>query len=221
MSIHLEHRISSRVVKLFFKCFPLLMLIVAAAKTLIFSSASVSPAAPGSTSKLYQLLWGLLFSCIGDAYLVFPSGFIFGVLSFAISQFIYTSMFGGGLTLFENATSREIYLGLLVASISCIVYASLVSHMKPLLAVVAALYSLLISAMLWSALIQVSKFATENTILAAFGAALFYISDVTLSVNKWGMKVPCAQVLIMSTYYCAQIFITGSVLLTATWKSIY
>lgn len=211
--LFLEFRTNSRFLRLICKCFPLVTLIVSVIRTLIYSNAPVSPSAPGSVHKLFRLFWGLLFSCIGDAYLVFPDYFLFGIIAFAISQTIYISLFGGGLTFFQNTTQIEVIIGLVVAAISCLVYISIVRHMKPLLAVLAALYCVLISMMLWSALIQAHRSLNDRTILGAAGATMFYTSDLLLSVNKWGMKLPCAQVLIMTTYYSAQLFITGSVLI--------
>ena len=123
--LYLDYHIESRKIKLFFKCFPLVMLFVAVAKKLIDASAPVSPAAPGSVSKLSKLFWGLLFSCIGDAYLVFPSYFILGVAAFAISQSIYISMFGGGIAFYQNSTNTEIVIGLAVVTVSALIYISI------------------------------------------------------------------------------------------------
>ena len=210
--LYLDFHTNARLVKLAFKCLPLVLLMVTVSKKLIDSNAPVSPSAPGSVNKLSRLFWGLLFSTIGDAYLVFPNSFLFGVVAFAISQGIYISLFGDGLMFFHRATSVDVIVGLIVAGVSCLVYISIVNHMKPLLAVLSGLYCVLISTMFWSALIQAHHTLYSHTIMGAAGAALFYASDLLLSVNKWGMKLPYAQILIMTTYYSAQLCITGSVL---------
>ena len=134
-------RTNSKTVKVILKCFPLAILIVAVAIRLINSIAPVSTLAPGSVSKLSQLFWGLLFSCIGDTYLVFPSYFLFGVFSFAIAQSIYIFLFGGSFTMFQEASQSEVMIGLAVAAISLLVYVILVVHMKPLVTVCAAVYT--------------------------------------------------------------------------------
>lgn len=210
--LYVDSHSTSRLMKLAFKCFPLIMLMFCVIKVLGESNAPISSSAPGSVKKLSQLLWGLLFSCIGDSYLVFSEYFILGVAAFSISQGIYISVFGGGLSFFQNVTGQEVVIGLSVVAISCLVYVSIAHHMKPLLAVLAALYCILISTMLWSALIQAHRSLNNYTIMGASGAALFYVSDLLLSINKWGVKLPYAQILIMTTYYSAQLFITGSVL---------
>lgn len=172
----------------------------------------MTPSAPGSVNKLSQLFWGLIFSCIGDAYLVFPDYFLFGISAFVVAQSIYVSLFGGGLVMFWSATQAEVIIGLGVAAISCLVCVLIVRHTKLLLAVVVAIYCVLISIMLWSALIQAYRSLNDHTIIRAAGATMFYTSDLLLGVDKWGMKIPYAQFFIMTTYYSAQLFITGSVL---------
>ena len=84
--------------------------------------------------------------------------------------------------------------------------------MKPLLAVTGALYCLLISVMVWGALIKAHRTLSNHSILGAVGATMFYTSDLLLTVNKWGRNIPHAQLLIMITYYSAQLFIAGSIL---------
>ena len=205
-------RTNSKTVKIILKCFPLAILIVAVAIRLINSIAPVSASAPGSVSKLSQLFWGLLFSCIGDTYLVFPNYFLFALFSFAIAQSIYIFLFGGSFTMFQEASQSEVMIGLAVAAISLLVYVILVVHMKPLVTVCAAVYTILISTMWWSALIQAYRSPNDLTILGATGATLFYASDVILSIDKWGKTVPYGQVFIMTTYFSAQLFITVSVL---------
>ena len=66
--------------------------------------------------------------------------------------------------------------------------------------------------MLWSALVQAQQNLNDLPILGTVEAVLFYTSDLLLTVNKWRKSVPFAPVLIMTTYYSAQLFITGSVL---------
>lgn len=209
--LYLDYHANSKIVLLVSKCIPLLMLMVTVGSYLIGFRAPPSSQAAGSSSDLSQLFWGLFFSFLGDAYLVYPAVFLFGVASFAISQSIYISLFAGGFSFFENMSNFEMVIGFAVVCFSCLVYVSIVKYMKPLLAVIAALYCVLISTMLWSALLKMLRNPSEKSFMGATGAGLFYLSDLTLSVNKWGKKIPYAQVLIMSTYYTAQLLITASV----------
>ena len=187
------------------------MLMVCVAKVL---NAPTSPSELGSVINLSKLFWALLFSCIGDACLVFTDYFILGVTAFSISQGIYVSLFGGGLSIFQSVSYEEVAIGISVVAATCLVYVSIVHHMKPLLAVLVAMYCVLISTMLWNALIQAHRSLNNYTIMGAAGATLFYISDLLLSINKWRTKLPWGQIWIMTTYYSAQLCITGSVICT-------
>jgi uncharacterized membrane protein YhhN len=41
-----------------------------------------------------RILTGLLFSCVGDALLIWPQYFIYGMGAFAVAQIMYTAAFG-------------------------------------------------------------------------------------------------------------------------------
>ena len=198
--------------KVVLKCLPVAFLTAMVGLQVLDTRAPMTSTAPGSVARLGKLFWGLLFSCIGDAYLVFSDYFLFGVIAFAMAQSIYTTLFGGGVVLFVEATQNELVSGLAVASITILVIASAVTHIPRKMVIPVVIYALLISMMLWSALVQAQRNLNDLTILGAVGAVLFYTSDVLLMVNKWRMSVPFAPVLIMTTYYSAQLFITGSVL---------
>ena len=198
--------------KVVLKCLPVAFLTAMVGLQVLDTRAPMTSTAPGSVARLGKLFWGLLFSCIGDAYLVFSDYFLFGVIAFAMAQSIYTALFGGGVILFLEATQNELVSGLAVASITILVIASAVTHIPRKMVIPVVIYALLISMMLWSALVQAQRNLNDLTILGAVGAVLFYTSDVLLMVNKWRMSVPFAPVLIMTTYYSAQLFITGSVL---------
>ncbi len=73
---------------------------------------------------LSRLLWGLVFCCIGDVYLVFESFFIFEVISFGIGQLIYFNLFGGTLSLFLEVDSTEVLAGVMIGIISALIYLS-------------------------------------------------------------------------------------------------
>ena len=52
---------------------------------------------------------------------------------------------------------------------------------------------------------QVQKHVSIVSVSGAFGAGVFYISDLLLSLNKYGKQIPMADVIIMTTYYIAQL----------------
>ena len=198
--------------KLILKCCPVALLVIIAGMQVIDSRAPVTSSAPGSVNRLSQIFWGLIFSCIGDAYIVFSEYFPLGVAAFAIAQSIYIPMLGGGVNLFLEATRTEVLLGVAVAAISFAILGLVVPQMKPVLALFGTIYAVLISVMIWSALVQANHNLSVTTSIGAIGSVLFYTSDTILIINKFRLKVPHAELLIMGTYYSAQLFIANSVL---------
>ena len=194
------------------KCAPIAFLIFLVGKEVSESNAPVTSSSPGSRDRLSRLLWALLFSCIGDAYLVFSNYFIYGVVAFAISQMLLFTVFGGSVSLLFEADRSEIVAGLAIALISLTIYLYLFPKLKGVIVFAAGVYCTLISLMLWSAVVQFQRRPGDMTMVGVVGAVMFYSSDVMLSVNKWRFELPYAEVLIMVTYYTAQLFITGSVL---------
>ena len=201
-----------KVFKAVMKCAPTMFLLAAVGVEMSQSYAPMSAAAPGSRQKQSRLFWGLVFSCIGDAYLVFPEFFLFGIVAFAIAQAIYTSLFGGGIGLFFEAESNELMSGLAIALIAVLFALYLLPKLKKVLVIPVVIYSCLISLMLWSAVVQLQRRPSDESIIGAIGASMFFTSDLLYAVNKWRLQIPYAQVFIMLTYYTAQLFITGSVL---------
>lgn len=201
--------------KLVLKCAPIIFLIVTVGKIIFQSGAPVTSNAPGSLKQFSKLFWGLIFSCIGDGYLVFESLFLYGIVAFAVAQVIFTWLFDGGLSLLFEPNHSEIISGLAITAVSTLIFAYILPKLKRTLVVPVAIYTIVISFMLWSAVVKMQQKTTDLTVVGAIGALMFYTSDLLLGVNKWRLKIPFAQVFIMTTYYTAQLFIAGSVLGTA------
>ncbi len=72
-------------------------------------------------------------------------------------------------------------------------------------------YCVLISLMLWGAVVQFHHKPEGDATIGVFGAAIFYTSDALLVVDRWRRNVAYGEVLIMVTYYMGQLFIAGSV----------
>ena len=201
-----------KLLKLILKCAPIIFLIVTVGKTIFQSAAPMSSNAPGSSKQLSRLFWGLIFSCIGDGYLVFDSFFLYGIAAFAVAQAIFISLFDGGLSLLFAPDQNEITSGLAITVVSTIIFVYILPKLKRTLVVPVAIYCIVISFMLWSAVVKMQQKATNLTVVGAVGALMFYTSDLLLGVSRWRLRIPFAQVFIMSTYYTAQLFIAGSVL---------
>lgn len=155
-----------------------------------------------------KVLLGLVFSAFGDAFLVWQNSgyFVHGLLMFAVAQLLYASAFG--------LKPLKMWLGGIVCTIGVIVYAVLYPFLEGPMVFLTGFYVALISFMAWRAAARVQIFNdlwTWTKLCGCAGALCFMISDTTIALNKFVSPIPYAQVIIMVTYYAAQLGITLSV----------
>ena len=161
-------------------------------------------------TQFESALFGLLFSCIGDFYLVFDGFFIHGIVSFAIAQAIYICLFHGHMLISISPSYNELIAAAGIAVVSLSVYFYLLPKLNRILAVCLLGYCALISVMLWSSFAQMLHCHNANTVMGAVGAGMFYTSDLLLGVNRWRIKIMFGPELVMVTYYVAQVLIVWS-----------
>lgn len=204
--------LSTKILKMILKCSPILFLII----FFIYNVTSIHMGplqGVGEVSNLERILFGLIFSVLGDGYLVFDQSlFIHGLLAFSCAHIVYITLFGGTVLLFTVPTQSELVIAAAVGLVSILVYCYIFPKLGKMLIVPAAMYCILISIMLWCALVTRQHDPRLPTLQGAIGACLFYMSDILLSVNRWGTQIPCGDYLVMITYYAAQILIFLSVL---------
>ena len=169
---------------------------------------------PNHPVKNYSqfLLAGLIFSSIGDAFLVLEGTyFLQGLLSFAIGHLMYTIAFGFG--------EYKPELLLLCVPIGLLSYTYLIPGLKGELHFFCALYALLICIMNWRAMAKATLTDLKwPEVCGCLGAISFFVSDMVLSVNKFRFAVPHGYLIIMSTYYLGQLGISLSVVPTSSTK---
>ncbi|REK71846.1 lysoplasmalogenase [Paenibacillus paeoniae] len=175
--------------------------------TLIITLAVTSH--PGRTSGIYKglIVTGLIFSIGGDAFLLIPgdSWFTMGLASFLIGHLFYTAAM---LTRLSGPLLG--WLSGIPIVLYCIWMANrfyevlTVDDSASGLWIPDLCYIIVIGLMFWSALLTGNRFA-------ALGALLFVISDSVLAWNKFVEPVPSAGLLIMLTYFSAQLFLAGSI----------
>lgn len=196
---------SNRCLKVIFKILPLIILTLGNTNIMAQEMSAPFDIKPSYyLSRLQRFNWSLVFCMIGDAYLVFPSLFVYGLVSFAIAQGLLALMFSDDLFLVTNQlTMNEVISGLCVLVVTVLVCMRLYPNLKCGLVFPVLLYATLISFMFWSAIMQVQKFSSTTNLSGAAGAGFFYISDMLLALNKWVVKIPMGQHLVMGTYYTA------------------
>lgn len=151
-----------------------------------------------SSTYSWWILAGLLFSILGDIFLMLPKDrFIYGLLSFFAGHICYVVAFlsvpGGG----EVGTWVTGSL-LLIAILYLLKLSKGVFHSGGItlfLAVIA--YVAIITSMVWAA------FYTQQPIII-IGAILFFFSDAILAWDRFVGKLTYRNFLVMIPYYLAQ-----------------
>lgn len=158
-----------------------------------------------------RILFGLIFSMIGDAFLVYKTHakeyFMLGMASFALAHILYFTAFG--------LKPFKFHIGILLFILTFpinLIYFNAIND--TILKVLVPIYIILISSMLWRALSRLRIFINfEWTKLCCLlGAILFVISDFVLAYDKFIDNVPYSHAIIMGSYYLAQFGISLSVI---------
>ncbi|KAF5903314.1 lysoplasmalogenase-like protein TMEM86A [Clarias magur] len=157
-------------------------------------------------SNARKILAGLIFSALGDAFLIWQEQgyFIYGLLMFAITHVLYAFAFG--------MYPLNLPGGLVIGTISGLCYALLYTCISGIYTLMVAGYIALIGFMAWRAIafLQLaSDMWTWAKLLACFGAVLFMVSDLTLAMTTFCFNCSL-RAIIMATYYAAQMLIALS-----------
>ena len=155
----------------------------------------------GNTRKTMLLALG--FSVTGDILLSLNGYFIFGLGSFLIAQLIYAGFF---FTQFKYS-KRGLAWALVIISL-LITAGYFILPKSGDLSFVVVLYMVAISSMAIGAGFRQSN----QFLLIAMGALIFISSDTLIAINKFVYEFSAAGVLIMTTYYLAQLMITFGVI---------
>lgn len=153
-----------------------------------------------------RILTGLAFSCLGDALLVWPHYFIHGMAAFGVAQLMYTSAFG-----FKPLNA---YLGASLYVLCATAVIILLPGLNGILIIGVPLYSILLITMAWRAIARVQLFEelwTWTKLCSCAGGIMFATSDALIGFHHFHQPIPYSQVLIMLTYYAAQLGIALSV----------
>ncbi|CAH7407399.1 lysoplasmalogenase [Phodopus roborovskii] len=165
------------------KCLPILCLVVFLA------------VAPGGRYS-WLLQGGLVCSAVGDACLIWPGGFLYGMAAFFAAHLLYIWAFG----LSPLQPGPLLY----IIPVSLVYYSFLLSHLEPGMVLPVLAYGLTLLSMLWRSLVRGGS--------AGWGGVLFTISDGVLAWNAFIRPLPFARLMTMSTYYAAQLLLALSAL---------
>ena len=148
----------------------------------------------------WLIITALVFSMIGDATLHW---FLIGLSAFLIGHVFYAIGFFSRASFTKLRTAAVIPIIIYGAVFTMQLVPALKSSGDSALILPVIAYVIVISLMLWSAILTGNK-------LAALGSFLFVISDSILAWNKFIDSFGLAEPLIMITYYGAQFLIATS-----------
>ncbi|CAF2390269.1 unnamed protein product [Rotaria sp. Silwood2] len=154
-----------------------------------------------------RILTGLAFSLLGDALLVYDhSFFIHGILAFGISHILYATAYG-------MRPLRVFMLPFMVLPV-IVIYLMLSGVLYTPLSYVINSYIGLTMFMIWRAMARIKTDNNEWTwtrFYSFLGGILFATSDTLLALDRFVTPLAHSQILVMTTYYAAQLLIALSV----------
>ena len=157
---------------------------------------------------LYQTLiaLGLAASLAGDVFLMLPRDrFLPGLASFLLAHLLYIGAFSSGAEArFDAAALAPL---LVLGAVLLVLLWRHLGRMR----IPALVYVVAILAMGWRAAAQWSASGETWALLALAGALLFVISDSALAWNRFRRSFASAQLVVLGTYYPAQLLIALSV----------
>ena len=227
---------SNRTIKASLKCAPIFILILwfvtqwnSEIWVCVPNSNRLNPIPESSLSSewtFYLMVFSLIASLLGDAFLVSPVTFPIGVASFGIAQVLYSFI------IISFSLTRASYYNILVSGLCVMALDALVlvlvsqrlkivldnvNRNRRLIGVLIILYFILISLMLWTALIMFFVFFNISSFIGFLGALLFYVSDLSIAMSAvFPFRIFRRRILVMITYYTAQLLITICVLSVCT-----
>jgi uncharacterized membrane protein YhhN len=159
------------------------------------------------------MLISLIFSCLGDTFLMFqgknPQFFLLGLGSFLVAQVSYSFIF--------YREGKAQYLKRIPFLIYTVVLVNILIHEIPKdFRIPIYVYSLAITLMGIKAMERQTNSKSYRFVLV--GAILFIISDSLIAINKFAFNVPLSGICVMATYIAAQYLIVEGVLLGRTTK---
>lgn len=153
----------------------------------------------------YFIFSGLCASLFGDVFLMLPAKYFRpGLLAFLAAQILYCVAFGWKL----EAIAFYPLLGILVYAglVFLFLHRGLGKYRWPVL-----FYILAISVMVWLAVSRYLGLLEPASLLAMIGAVLFLFSDSINAVSRFKKPFRAAQVLILGTYFAAQLLFALSI----------
>jgi uncharacterized membrane protein YhhN len=174
--------------------------------TILIVAAALLPGTFLADSYARAIGLGLLFSLLGDIWLMLPADrFMHGLSSFLLAHLCYIVAFLGGASAQGFA-----WVLLLLATIGAIILQILWQALSGPLKGAVGMYVAVIVTMAALAVGHAMAHFSIGTLFAAVGALLFLTSDAVLAINRFRRPFRLAQAAVLSTYFAGQLLIALS-----------
>jgi uncharacterized membrane protein YhhN len=178
---------------------------------LIVVLAALLPADPVGRYQTAVLV-GLLFSLAGDVFLMLPADrFIAGVGAFLAAHLAYLAAFTSEVPF---GASPAAFAAVMV--VVAVILVALWRHLPPRMRLPLVVYAVVLGAMAAQAISQAAVLGLPAAIAGAVGASLFMASDSALVTNRFARPFRLAPLVVLGSYYAAQVLIAVSVMVTAS-----
>jgi uncharacterized membrane protein YhhN len=167
------------------------------------------------------LVWfgaGVVASMIGDVLLMLPGGFFLsGLLVFMAAHVCYIIGFNTSAPLWSWQAVLMLIITLVVLGVLLEMFLVNLQRKPGNQAVIipVTIYGVIISLMVVSAMMTPFRpgWSSLAAALAIVGAVLFFVSDITLALNRFIRPLAHSSLMVMVTYYLGQIAIAAGALL--------
>jgi uncharacterized membrane protein YhhN len=142
---------------------------------------------------------------MGDIFLMLPSArFLSGLSSFLITHIAYM------IALISDQGFQLNFLYLIPVIVYGVILLRILLPHTGSNTIPVIIYSIILMLLLWQAISRVEVSPTHSATVAMIGVILFVLSDSILSFNRFVKSFGSAQLIILGTYYAAQLFIAFS-----------
>jgi uncharacterized membrane protein YhhN len=175
--------------------------------TLLIAGLALTVAPPLSDLYRWLVIAGLLCSLAGDIFLMLPGerNFTPGLVAFLVAHLFYIAAYRTRGDFGFTWWLAALYL----AYVAALLYL-LWPHIGPV-RIPVAVYAAVLMVMGWQAAEMWLAWRDWSALAAMFGAVLFLLSDSTLALDKFRAPIAQSSVIVMSTYWAAQLLIAWSV----------
>lgn len=174
--------------------------------TMILIILLASVVSPGvRTSYTYLILAALLFSLIGDVFIMlWREDMLKGLVAFLIAHIFYISAF------LQDIESFHFFILIPIFVYAGLFFSFLCKSLSKLRFPVLA-YIIVISFMGCLAVNRFLNLQDKNSLLAFLGAVFFLVSESVWAINRFKKPFASAEIIILGTYFSAQTLLALSV----------